>query len=122
RFLLSLICCHPFQDNSLNYPAVTVSNPGTTITTTSQYVGAVFDLREASIIYLKIKWLHANACNHFFLFCWLWGGGGTLFKNKSCVAQEIGEYIFDKVSNVEVQSSSRNIYDGQQKTSIYLKS
>lgn len=30
-FLLSLICCHPFQDNSLNYPVVTVSNRGFTI-------------------------------------------------------------------------------------------
>ncbi|MET3109519.1 hypothetical protein AAKU67_004438, partial [Oxalobacteraceae bacterium GrIS 2.11] len=31
RFLLSLICCHPFEDNSLNYPVVTVSNRGSTI-------------------------------------------------------------------------------------------
>ncbi|MET3109515.1 RHS repeat-associated protein, partial [Oxalobacteraceae bacterium GrIS 1.18] len=30
-FLLSLICCHPFEDNSLNYPVVTVSNRGSTI-------------------------------------------------------------------------------------------
>ncbi|MCZ9717926.1 hypothetical protein, partial [Pseudomonas aeruginosa] len=31
RFFASPICCHPFEDDSLNYPVVTVSKGGSTI-------------------------------------------------------------------------------------------
>ncbi|MCZ9718487.1 hypothetical protein, partial [Pseudomonas aeruginosa] len=33
RFFASPICCHPFEDDSLNYPVVTVSKGGSTIDT-----------------------------------------------------------------------------------------
>ncbi|WP_141685664.1 hypothetical protein, partial [Pseudomonas defluvii] len=31
------ICCHPFEDDSLNYPVVTVSKGGSTIQRQGQY-------------------------------------------------------------------------------------
>ncbi|MET3109086.1 hypothetical protein AAKU58_003935, partial [Oxalobacteraceae bacterium GrIS 1.18] len=60
RFLLSLICCHPFQDNSLNYPAVTVSNPGTTIiltiegVTVGEFDFAILRLQVEAYIFIGI--------------------------------------------------------------------
>ncbi|MEL3800033.1 hypothetical protein, partial [Pseudomonas aeruginosa] len=36
RFFASPICCHPFEDDSLNYPVVTVSKGGSTIVSESR--------------------------------------------------------------------------------------
>ncbi|MEL3800040.1 hypothetical protein V2V48_31915, partial [Pseudomonas aeruginosa] len=50
RFFASPICCHPFEDDSLNYPVVTVSKGGSTIICNSMpYIDVVFEEEMPSI-------------------------------------------------------------------------
>ncbi|MEL3888506.1 hypothetical protein V2V63_32055, partial [Pseudomonas aeruginosa] len=58
RFFASPICCHPFEDDSLNYPVVTVSKGGSTIevqtllrnTLSSFIIGAYSSLTGQSVL------------------------------------------------------------------------
>ncbi|MFP7773027.1 OprD family outer membrane porin, partial [Pseudomonas aeruginosa] len=53
RFFASPICCHPFEDDSLNYPVVTVSKGGSTIVQSGPAKDLSFRIRQA--------WHRANA-------------------------------------------------------------